>query len=165
VPEDDAEAVRWYRLAAEQEYPIAQFKLAGMYSRGEGVPRNEAEAIRWYRLAAEQGDALAQTNLGVILTRRWHRYQLEPLEGTDLAEAGRRSAERDLVRAFMWFTLSAAQGNEAAQTNMGVIERWLTSAQIAEAQRLSRERNEGRAQEGNEPSETIRIPRIPNRPR
>ena len=55
VPQDDAEAVRWYRLAAEQGDAYAQYNLGLMYRKGEGVPQDDAEAVRWYRLAAEQG--------------------------------------------------------------------------------------------------------------
>ena len=63
VPENDAEAVRWFRLAAEQGTARAQFNLGVMCERGEGVPENDAEAVKGYRLAAEQGDASAQSNL------------------------------------------------------------------------------------------------------
>ena len=63
---DNGEAVRWYRLAAEQGYAAAQFNLGVMYANGEGVPEDDAEAVRWYRLAAEQGDATAQSNLGLM---------------------------------------------------------------------------------------------------
>ena len=56
VPQDDAEAVRWFRLAAEQGEARAQFNLGIRYANGEGVPQDDAEAIRWYRLAAEQGE-------------------------------------------------------------------------------------------------------------
>ena len=63
VPEDDVEAVRWYRLAAEQGLALAQYNLGVMYDNGEGVPEDDVEAVRWYRLAAEQGLALAQYNL------------------------------------------------------------------------------------------------------
>lgn len=38
VPQDYAEAVRWYRLAAEQGYAFAQYNLGHIYSTGEGVP-------------------------------------------------------------------------------------------------------------------------------
>ena len=55
VLKDEAEAVRWYRLAAEQGYAIAQHNLGVMYDKGEGVLKDDAEAVRWYRLAAEQG--------------------------------------------------------------------------------------------------------------
>ena len=37
VPQDDAEAVRWWRLAAEQGYAYAQTNLGGMYGAGRGV--------------------------------------------------------------------------------------------------------------------------------
>ena len=62
VPQDAAEAVRWYRLAAEQGYAIAQNNLGFMYDTGEGVPQDAVEAVRWYRRAAEQGHARAQFN-------------------------------------------------------------------------------------------------------
>ena len=66
VPQDDAEAVRRYRLAAEQGHAVAQGRLGVMYSNGDGVPRDYAEGVRWLRLAAEQGDATAQFNLGAM---------------------------------------------------------------------------------------------------
>ena len=45
----------------------------------------------------------------------------------------------DLVFAYMWFNLSAAQGNETAQSNQELIEQLMTREQIAEARGLSRE--------------------------
>ena len=57
VPQDDAEAVAWYRLAAEQGHAEAQLNLGVRYATGRGVPEDDAEAVRWYRRAAEQGSA------------------------------------------------------------------------------------------------------------
>ena len=57
VSEDDVEAVRWYRMAAEQGDANAQFNLGVMYDNGEGVSEDDVEAVRWWRLAAEQGHA------------------------------------------------------------------------------------------------------------
>ena len=37
VRQDDAEAVRWYRQAAEQGYAAAQYNLGAMYANGRGV--------------------------------------------------------------------------------------------------------------------------------
>ncbi|HIN91120.1 MAG TPA: sel1 repeat family protein [Porticoccaceae bacterium] len=62
VPENKAEAARWYRLAAEQGDVNAQYELGTMYLNGEGVPENDAEAVKWYRLAAEQGNEGARGN-------------------------------------------------------------------------------------------------------
>ena len=55
VLEDDAEAVRWYRLAAEQGHSGAQRNLGLMYRNGEGVLENDAEAYAWLNIAAAQG--------------------------------------------------------------------------------------------------------------
>ena len=71
VARDDAEAVRWYRRAAEQGNASGQYNLGGMYSTGRGVARDDAEAVRWYRRAAEQGNASGQYNLG--LGEQWNR--------------------------------------------------------------------------------------------
>lgn len=60
------EAVKWYRNAAEQGYPDAQFALGFMYENGKGIEEDDAEAMRWYRKAAEQGNAYAQCNLGAM---------------------------------------------------------------------------------------------------
>ena len=46
---------------------------------------------------------------------------------------------QDDVVGYMWWNLSAAQGNETAQRNKDIIEQRMTREQIAEAQRLSRE--------------------------
>ena len=64
VQRDDAEAVRWYRHAAEQGNATGQYSLGFMYANGRGVARDDAEAVRWYRRAAEQGNATGQYNLG-----------------------------------------------------------------------------------------------------
>ena len=56
VPEDDVEAVKWYRLAAKQGLARGQSYLGIMYGNGDGVPENHAEAVKWFRLAAAQGE-------------------------------------------------------------------------------------------------------------
>ena len=66
APEDDAEAVKWFRLAAKQGDVEAQFNLGVMYANGEGVPEDDAEAVKWFQLSAEQGHDEAQFSLGVI---------------------------------------------------------------------------------------------------
>ena len=46
---------------------------------------------------------------------------------------------QDLVVAYSWFNLSAAQGRDDAQAAKDTIEQRMTREEIAEAQRLSRE--------------------------
>ncbi len=55
VPEDYAEAVRWFRKAAEQGDALAQARLGVMYATGEGVPEDVIQAYAWISLASAQG--------------------------------------------------------------------------------------------------------------
>ena len=102
VPQDDAEAVIWYRRAAEQGHAGAQYSLGRMYDIGRGAPEDDAEAVRWYRLAAEQGDASAQYNLGVMY-------------GTG------EGVPQDDAEAVRWFRLAAEQGHAGAQYSLGLM--------------------------------------------
>jgi hypothetical protein len=54
VPQDYAEAAKWYRLAADQGNAQTQNNLDTIYGRRFGVPHN-AKAVQWYQLAAHQG--------------------------------------------------------------------------------------------------------------
>ena len=64
-----AEAVRWYRKAAQQRFTDAQYELGNAYVTGQGVIQDCAEAAKWYREAAAQGHADAQWNLGALVPR------------------------------------------------------------------------------------------------
>jgi uncharacterized protein YdaT len=63
VPQDYKEAMKWYRLAADQGNASAQYALGDAYDEGRGVPQDSNEAVRWYRLAADQGYARAKSVL------------------------------------------------------------------------------------------------------
>jgi TPR repeat protein len=52
VPQDYAEALKWFRLAAAQGDALAQHNLGLMYAKGYGVPQNHIEAHTWFTLAA-----------------------------------------------------------------------------------------------------------------
>jgi len=62
VTQDDSEAVRWYRKAAEQGNEFAQSTLGYMYRYGDGVPKDYVSAYMWSSLAAAQGDLYAQAD-------------------------------------------------------------------------------------------------------
>jgi TPR repeat protein len=55
VAQNYAEAVKWYRLAADQGDADAQFFLGTMYEQGHGVPQDYVQAHMWYNLAGAQG--------------------------------------------------------------------------------------------------------------
>jgi TPR repeat protein len=89
VPKDVAKAAAWYRRAAEQGDPQAQYDLSIMLLTGEGVTRDDAEAAQRLRVAAKAGVVPAQYNLGVVL-------------------ATGRGVGADHAEAHAWFTLAAA---------------------------------------------------------
>src|SRR5580698_994906 len=78
VPQDYAQAVRWYAKAAEQANAEGQFNLGVMYTNGQGVARDYTQAVKWYRKAAEQGNAGGQFGLGVM----YHNGQGVPQDYT-----------------------------------------------------------------------------------
>ena len=84
VPEDDAEAVRWYRLAADQGDAFAQSNLGLMYDTGDGVPEDLVLAYMWYNLSAAQGHETAQARKEIIVP---------DMTGEQIAEAQRMSRE------------------------------------------------------------------------
>ena len=120
VPQDFAEAVKWYNKAAVQGHASAQSNLGVMYVNGHGVSKDYTEAVKWYSKAAEQGDASAQFNLGDM-------------------HANGHGISKDFVFAYMWWNHSASQGNESAKKNKDIVSKLMTEEQIAEAQKLSRE--------------------------
>ena len=120
VAKDKAEAVKWFRKAAEQNVADAQFSLGVCYANGRGVTKDDAEAVKWFRKAAEQNLADAQYNLGVCY------------------DSGEGVA-KDEVEAYKWWLLAAGQGNDDAKYNMTIVENKMSREQIAEGQRLARD--------------------------
>ena len=101
VPQDYAEAVSWYRKAADQGDAWGQDELGFAYYQGKGVPQDYTEAVRWFRKAADQGDERAQYDLGCM-------YDLGKGVQQDRAEAAR------------WYQKAADQGDERAQRALGL---------------------------------------------
>jgi hypothetical protein len=53
VPPDTAEAVRWWKRAAEQGHAEGQFMLATQYFYGLAIPADYGEAYKWALIAAQ----------------------------------------------------------------------------------------------------------------
>jgi TPR repeat protein len=103
VPADYVEAVRWYRLAAEQGHASSQLNLGMIYlANREGLPRDSGRAADWLRLAAEQGNPEAQFYLG----RMYYRGDGLP-RNNDLA--------------FEWLNMAAEQDEPMALNHLGIL--------------------------------------------
>ncbi|MGN1033040.1 MAG: tetratricopeptide repeat protein, partial [Intestinibacter sp.] len=53
--ENNKNAFKWYKKAAENGLPDAQYNLAGLYMNGLGIEENREKAFEWYEKVAEQG--------------------------------------------------------------------------------------------------------------
>ena len=67
VPRDNAQALAWYRKAADQSNATAQSNLGRCYETGHGVPQDASQAMDWYRKAAAQGDSWAKDRLKFLI--------------------------------------------------------------------------------------------------
>ncbi|MGE0740622.1 MAG: hypothetical protein AB7O98_04705 [Hyphomonadaceae bacterium] len=96
------EGVTLLRRAADRGFAMAQYRLAKLYERGEGVPTDLNIARQWTERAAAAGNRRAMHDLGVYFARG---------EGAPLDEAA----------AFRWFRQAAELGVADSQYNLGVL--------------------------------------------
>ncbi len=126
VKKNPEEAVSWFRKAAEQGHPLSQYNLGAAYLQGFGLAQNRVEAVKWFRSAAGQGNGAAQHALGICYV------------------TGEGVTKND-VQAYYWFNLAAVEGVLDAAARRDDLAKHMARAEIAEAQRLSREFKPGKA--------------------
>jgi|GEM_PF-3244872 len=136
--EDNAQAVIWYRKAADQGFEDAQNFLGDMYAKGAGVATDNAQAVNWYRKAADQGLAEAQNNLGQMYAngqgvsrddyQAVRLYRKAADQGLAVAQcnlglmyANGTGVTKDDLTALSWLQKAAEQGGAIEQTNLGVM--------------------------------------------
>jgi serine/threonine protein kinase/TPR repeat protein len=117
VGQDDAEALRLFRLAADRGHAKAQLSVGEMHATGRGVARDEAEAGRWYQKAAAQRDSDAQMKLGDMY-------------------ANGRGVPQDSFQAYVWYGLAARSGSASARDPQARIASTLQPAEIEQADKL-----------------------------
>ena len=66
---DYAEGNKWYRLAANQGFSVAQYALAGNYDIGLGFVEDDFRAYMWYRIAALNGADYAVENVNILSSK------------------------------------------------------------------------------------------------
>jgi TPR repeat protein len=100
VKQNDSEAIKWYRKAAERNLPLAQSNLGWMLEHGRGVDTDPVSAMFWYKLAAHGGEPNGQYNLALLY------------------EQGIGTA-RDRTLALEWYDKAAQQGFAPAREAAG----------------------------------------------
>jgi localization factor PodJL len=63
------EAARWFSKAAAFGLVDAQFNLAVLYERGDGVPQSLLDAYKWYMIAGAAGDTGAKARADTLATQ------------------------------------------------------------------------------------------------
>jgi len=126
LAQDFAQAVEWYRKAADQNHALAQFNLSVMFSSGQGVTQNDATALMWTRKAAEGGDPGAQFRLG----SRYHRASMDRLQ-LDTAESR--------IEAYKWFHLASAQGYKGSDAAGERVALGMTREEVADGNQRTAE--------------------------
>jgi TPR repeat protein len=156
VQEDQTEAVKWYRMAAEQGDADAQHNLGVMYDNGAGVPQDLAEAVKWHRKAAEQGKAFAQLRVGDMYSTgrgmpadgaeavKWYRMAAEQGDADAQHNLGvmydnGAGVPEDDVEAYAWFSVVATGGQIRGEKFRDSVKEQLTAEQLAEAQKRATE--------------------------
>lgn len=96
-----AEAVNWYRLAAEVGgigFAGSQNNLGDMYEKGNGLPVSPGDAIYWYVRSAMQGEPTAYLSLGLCFA-----------DGVGV--------QKDHVEAAFWLLLAVRDLHEGSNRN------------------------------------------------
>jgi len=102
VPQDNSEAFKWYKAAAEQDDAESQNALGLFYLLGKGVGQNNEEAAKWLLKAAKKGHAEAQTSLGTMY-----------VQGLGV--------EQSFKKALKWLKLADEQDDPDAPYFMGLL--------------------------------------------
>tara|TARA_B100000989_G_C19458684_1_gene435221 strand:+ start:98 stop:700 length:603 start_codon:yes stop_codon:yes gene_type:complete len=126
IPTNKKEALKWYKLASDNNHKIAQFNLGWIYYHGENIEKDNFEAFKYYKKSATQGYNKAQFNLAILHFSG---------EGTI----------KDYVRAYKWFKISSINGikessnfiqkvksllhPEELEKSEEMIKRWITEKQ------------------------------------
>lgn len=151
-------AFEWYQQAAFNPYPNAkkphaQLALAEMYDQGIGVKADPQKAFAFYKLSAVAGHPDAQNALAiyfysgelvgkdVTIARRLFetaasQSQSDAMFNLALMLQKGEGGEVDMVKAYVWLSLSAKLGHSKAPAAAARLEAKLTPAQKAQANEL-----------------------------
>ena len=138
VPQNDAEAIKWFNKAAARNDADAQNNLGVAYHLGKGVPQNDVVAAQWYLKSAEQGNVTAQNNLSyayfngqgvaqnyneAIVWIRKSAEQGNPVGQYVLAQAFHNGTgvPQNEIEAFKWLQLAAEHEEVDAQYTLGMM--------------------------------------------
>jgi len=113
-----AEALIWYRRAAEQGHSVAQCNLGTSLYNGWGTDADPQAAIDWWMHAAINGNARAMFNLGTVIAKGIY-------------------VKRDFPRAYRLMMQAEAGGYTPAGDTLETLKKVMTASQLETALSLS----------------------------
>lgn len=112
------EARALFEVFARSGNADAEELIGVMYALGLGVEKDDIRAFDWYLRSSLKGHPGAQSGLG------WYY------------EVGRGIPEPDLVRAYLWYALSAIGGDVDAPDSLEELTPKLTAEERAQAEKM-----------------------------
>lgn len=113
------EALKWFTAAAKQGHTSSEVNLGLLYKNGRGVLQDFTQAAQWFQKAAHKGNPEAEYHLASL-------YKIG------------QGVKHDMKQAYAWYNLAAAQGYEPAVAGRENISTFMSAAEVAEAQAMSR---------------------------
>jgi TPR repeat protein len=135
VPQDYAEALKWYQLSANQGYANAMATIGWFYREGNGVAKDFNQSLSWYQKAAEGGDANAMSSLGWAYqnglgttqdyaeSKKWYEKAANVGDSYSMALLGwfydvGNGVSQDYIQARNWYEMAANAGSAYAMGNL-----------------------------------------------
>jgi hypothetical protein len=159
VLQSDEKAVEWWRRAAKGGSTAARTALGGMYLEGRGVKQSDKKAAEWYRRANAGVYSSSPASKNLCSMFYAGKARLSGLERENcmrmaanrgVAEAqydlGREYAKKtgrygygDIIEAYFWLSLAAAQDYKDARNWQKTVGGRLTADELAAAEARIRE--------------------------
>lgn len=151
IPLDNTKAADWLGRAAKQGVVLAQFRLGTLYEKGKGVTKDLETARSLYEQAAEKGNAKAMHNLAVLYAEggdsgkpdygeafKWFvkaaNYGVSDSQyNLGILYARGIGVPKNMIEAYKWFALAAAQGDKEAGKKQDEVAQKLDAKEMAQA--------------------------------
>ncbi|WP_031564603.1 tetratricopeptide repeat protein [Rheinheimera texasensis] len=147
VKKDLTKGFNYLIESAKQGYPQAQYNVAASYKTGEGTPQNAELSLYWYLQTAKNGHAPSQLQASLILDEKgdhkkaYELLKLASMKGEVDAQymlahmyyAG-TAEPQDYQLGYIWFSISAANGDTDAPKARDLITKKLDAQSLAKAQ-------------------------------
>jgi len=151
VQKDEAEAVRWFRKAAEAGNSEGMYNLGIAYANGLGVEKNMVEAVKWFRMGVDAGKKDGMYYLGVAYASglgvekneaeavNWYRKAIEVGDAGAMLSLGvmyweGRGVKQDLAEGTRLFQKAAELGNPTAKENLAKAQEYAKQQQAQQQQ-------------------------------